>query len=79
MFINYEIIKPEGCVRSELRAHPGAALHAFEDSVPLTRGSTGEKAAWKTGTVIPPTPSASIFLRLENARVYAYEVRPIDG
>jgi hypothetical protein len=75
--LSYEIIKPEGRVSAEVHVHPSTKRHAFEDHVPLTRGSTGEKAAWKTGTVIPATPSASLFLRLENARVYAYELRPV--
>jgi len=77
LFVNYEPIKPEGQVTAELHVHPGTKVHTFEDSVPMTRGSTGEKATWKTGTVIPPSPSATVFLRLENARVYAYELRPV--
>lgn len=77
LFVSYEIIKPEGCVQAELHVHPSTTLHAFEDGVPMTRGSTGEKATWKSGTVIPATPSASAFLKLENARVYGYEVRPL--
>jgi hypothetical protein len=76
LFINYEIIKPQGVVHAELHIHPSHKLHAFEDAKPMTAGSTAEKATWKTGTIIPPTESASVFLRLENARVYAYEVRP---
>ncbi len=75
LFINYEIIKPEGRITAELHVHPNTPLHAFSDSVPLTGDSTGEKLVWKAGTVIPATPSASVFLRMENARVYAYEVR----
>ena len=77
LFVNYEIIKPDGRVCAELHVHPSAKVHTFEDSVPMTRGATGEKATWKTGTVIPATPSATVFLRLENARVYAYELRPV--
>jgi len=76
VFINYEIAKPDGCIHAELQTEGGVKVHTFEDSVPLTRGSTGEKAVWKTGAVIPPTPSATVFLRLQCARVYAYEVRP---
>ena len=41
----------------------------------MTGNSTGEKATWKTGSVIPVTPAARVCLQLENARVYAYEVR----
>ncbi len=76
LFINYEIIKPEGRVSAEVHVHPATKLHAFDDNVPMIRGSIGEKAFWKTGTVITPTSSATAFLRLENARVYAYELRP---
>ena len=76
--VNYETIKPEGCVTAELHVHPAEKLHAFEDSVAMTQGGTAEKATWKTGTVIPATPSASVFLRLENARVYAYELRDAE-
>lgn len=79
LFINYAIIKPEGCVSAELHTEGGVKVHTFEDSVPMATGSIGEKAVWKTGTVIPPTTSASAFLRLENARVYAYEVRPVGS
>jgi len=45
--LNYEIIKLEGCVRAE----GSVKVHTFEGSVPMTRGSLGEKAAWMTGTV----------------------------
>ncbi len=75
LFLNYEITKPEGCVSAELRVHPDEKLRAFKDCVQMTHGGIGEKAEWKTGTIIPPTPSASVSLRLENARVYAYELR----
>ncbi len=77
LFINYEIIKPEGNVGVELHVEPATKLHTFEENQRLTKGSIGEKATWKTGSVIPPTPSATAFLRLENARVYAYELRPV--
>ncbi len=60
-----------------MHVHPATKLHPFEESVPLTRGSKAEKVVWKSGTVIPATPSATAFLRVENARVYAYEVRPV--
>ena len=73
--LNYEIIKPEGCIRAEVHSEGGTKVHTFENSHPLTRGSIGETLTWKTGTLIPPTPSASLFLQLENARVYAYDVR----
>ncbi len=78
IFLSYEVIRPEGCIRAEVGVHPGAQVkpHTFEDSLPLARGSTSEKVMWKTGAVIQPTPAAWLFLRLENVRIYAYEVRP---
>jgi hypothetical protein len=72
--LNYEIIKPEGCVLLEVHTEGGEKIHTFEDNSPMTTGSIGEKAIWKTGTIIPPTTSASVFIRMENARVYAYDV-----
>lgn len=77
LFLNYEIIKPDGCVRAEVHTEGGVKAHTFEDSVPLTGSSIGSKATWKTGAVLLPTPSATVFLQIENARVYAYEVRPV--
>lgn len=71
LYLNYEIIKPEG--RVTVDAHIGDAT--LTDSVPLTRGSIGEAVAWPTGPVLPAGP-ARVTLHLENARVYAYEVRP---
>ena len=73
--LNYEITKPDGCVRAELQ---GTSISArpLADAVPLTGNSTAVTVAWKTGTVIPPCASAALTLHLECARVYAYEVRP---
>lgn len=78
VFLSYEVIRPEGCIRAEVGVHSDAQVkpHTFKDSLPLARGSTNERITWKTGTVIQPTPAAWLFLRLENVRVYAYEVRP---
>ena len=72
--LNYEIIKPEGCVKAELRGD-GFEERKLADAVPLTGNSTGEAVQWRTGSVIPATPGASLTLHLECARVYAYEVR----
>jgi len=74
--VNYEITKPQGCVRAELG---GAEIQqrTLSDSVPMTAGSLGEIVAWKNGSAIPPTPSASLTLHLECARVYAYAVRAV--
>jgi hypothetical protein len=78
LFLNYEIIKPEGRVRAELRTEGDAKVHALDDCLPLTGDSTGAKVTWKGGTVIPPMPSATVSVQLENARVYAYELRPVE-
>jgi len=75
--LNYEVIRPGGSVRVEMQAEGVAKVHALDDSIPLAGNSTSEKAAWKSGAAIPPTPSASVVLHLENARVYAYEVRAV--
>jgi hypothetical protein len=75
--LNYEIIRPEGCVRAELTGD-GIEKRTLDDAVAITGGSLAETVAWKAGAVIPPAPSATLTLHLENARVYAYEVRPAD-
>ena len=54
-------------------------LYKFADNIRMTQDNTAEKVTWKTCTVIPVTTSASVCLRLENARVYAYELRPQHG
>jgi hypothetical protein len=76
VLLNYEIIKPEGHIRAELRGQ-GLDKRELADAVPLTGDSLGEAVGWKAGTVIPPAESVSLVLRLESARVYAYEVRPV--
>ena len=75
MFLNYEIIKPEGVIRAEVQTDGAVPRHTFANCVPMTGDSVGEKATWSTGTVIPVTPAATVSLQMENARVYAYEVR----
>jgi len=77
LFVNYEVIKPDGSVRAEVQIGDGAKAQALEDSIPLTGDGVAVKATWTTGTVIPASPSATVTLYLENARVYAYEVRPL--
>jgi len=74
--LNYEIIKPEGQIRAELRGQ-GLETRALADAVPLSGNSLGEVVTWKSGSVVPPAASASLVLHLECARVYAYELRPI--
>jgi hypothetical protein len=76
LVVNYEVIKPEGCVRAQVQVDSDAKVHTLEDSLPLTGDSVGAKLAWSTGTVIPATEKATVTLHLENARVYAYEIRP---
>ena len=44
----------------------------------MTGDSVSARAAWRTGTLIPATPSAVVSLKLDNARVYAYELKPAD-
>jgi len=78
LHINYEIIKPEGSVRAEVQTDGGAKAHSFEDCQPMTGDSVSARAAWRTGTLIPATPSAVVSLKLDNARVYAYELKPAD-
>lgn len=74
--LNYEIKAPDGCITAELRGE-GLQTRAREDCLPLTGDSTGEAVRWQSGSVIPPTPVAALALHLENARVYAYELRPL--
>lgn len=73
--LNYEVIKAEGCVRAEVQTEGGTKVRPFEDSVPLAGDALAARLTWKTGATIPPTPTALLSLQLENARVYAYEVR----
>jgi len=75
--LNYEITKPEGSIRVELGGE-GIEGRTLEESVPLTGDSLGETVAWKSGSVIAPCASATLVLHLECARVYAYEVRPVE-
>lgn len=76
LVLNYEIIKPAGCVSAELQVEGGSKLYSFQESIPLTGSSVGTRLTWKSGAVIPITPAATVTLKLENARVYAYEVVP---
>ncbi len=76
LYLNYEIIKPDGCVTAEVRA--GETTRGFTDCTPLTQGSIGERVVWTTGATLPTGPVA-VTLRLENARVYAYEVRAVTA
>jgi hypothetical protein len=76
LVVNYEVIKPEGCVRAQVQIDK-VKVHALEDSIPLTGDSVGATLTWSTGTVIPASETAAVTLHLENARVYAYEARPV--
>ena len=52
----------------------------MEQVVPLTGDSTGEVVRWKSGMRIPPVPGKRLVARLtmENARVYAWDLRPVE-
>lgn len=67
-----------GSVSVEIQGDPQRGL---QDSIVLTGNSTGERAGWKCGTVLPQTNGSpcKVRLTLEQASVYAYEVRPVKA
>lgn len=81
--LNYETIKPEGCIRASVQTDEGDIIkqdkevtaHALKDSIPLTGDNLNRTLSWKDGEIIPPTSSATLTLHLKNVRVYAYEIR----
>lgn len=73
--LNYQITKPGGSIRCELRGE-GFATRNIADSVPLEGDSIGEIVCWRSGEPIPATTSARITLHLDRAKVFAYEFRP---
>lgn len=83
VLINYEITKPEGSIRCELKGD-GLVLRSAEESIPLTEDSIAAVVRWKDekdgkeGSTILPAASASLTLNMRCARVYAYEVRPLE-
>ena len=73
LVLNYKT-KPGGAVRVELVDVPG---HALADAAPLSGDALEGPAAWKEGTVIPPSGERRVQARLhlDVATVYAYELR----
>jgi len=71
--LNYTTL-PGGSVRVELPARDG---HALADAVPLTGDAIDGLAAWQGGVQILPQPGQPLTVRLhlEQAEVYAYELR----
>jgi hypothetical protein len=92
LVLNYKA-KPGGAVRAAVADAPRSTMweqdwwriktlpgRAFEDCLPLTGDSIGQKVAWKSGTVIPASGERDVVVRieLEVASVYAYELRPVS-
>jgi len=87
LLLNYRT-RPGGSVRVQLynRAARGdlgeiPGRSAETDVVPLQGDSLGEVVRWQTGSVIEPQPGRCLAARiaLDNAAVYAWELRPATG
>jgi len=65
--------------RADLGDIPGQS--GEDDVVPLRGDSLGEVVRWRTGSVIKPSEGRCLAARiaLENATVYAWELRPVSG
>ena len=86
LLLNYRAAA-EGSVRVQVfdRERRGdcndfAPCSNMENVVPLTGDSTAEVVRWRSGTRIPPVPDKRLVARLtmENARVYAWDLRPVE-
>ncbi len=75
LFLNYTT-RYDGCVRAEVVERPEYSL---EQGVALTGDSLGAPLAWAGGTRITALPNQplKVKLHLENATVYAYDVRTV--
>jgi hypothetical protein len=75
LFLNYTT-RYDGCVRAEVVERPEYSL---EQGVALTGDSLGVPLAWAGGTRITALPNQplKVKLHLENATVYAYDVRTV--
>jgi hypothetical protein len=64
-----------GSVRAEVSDMPGRAV---ADSIPLVGDHLAALAAWKDGTLVVPRPQqgVSVYLHLDHAEIYAYDLRP---
>ncbi len=75
LVLNYAA-SARGSLRVELPGRPGYSL---EEARPLAGEALAGEASWRAGTLLPAAPDAPLTarVRLEEATLYAYEVRPL--
>ncbi|NLG26988.1 MAG: hypothetical protein GX557_03705 [Chloroflexi bacterium] len=76
LYLNYEVTKADGLVRAELLDGEGVVLRTLDDCPSLTGDSVAQRVVWRSGDLLPAAPALAVRLHVENARVYAYELRP---
>lgn len=74
IYLNFQAIRPDGRIRAELEADE-IVVCSLAESRPLTGSSLSAKIAWTNGTLVPAATKARLTLHIQNARVFAYQVK----